>query len=186
MPYSRLIRASLVGLVLSLQYLVSFDAAAGSPGHEWHLKRANKCVGCDLSHMRLTERKMSGALLRDANFNKSHLDYADLSKSDLRNSILSGASLRSISLRNADLRGAWMVNVNLNNADLRGANLEGATLGFSNFEGARLDGAIWTNGMICDTGSIGRCANPQPPKPVSLEADLPEQTETTGTDGDDG
>lgn len=40
---------------------------------------------------------------------------------------------------------------------LRGANFRGYDLSDADLEGAVLDRAIWTDGSICQQGSIGQC-----------------------------
>lgn len=61
------------------------------------------------------------------------------------------------SMQEADLRGINLNGANLRGADLSGANLRGNSVAGADLSGANLSGAIWTDGGICGSGSIGRC-----------------------------
>jgi len=67
------------------------------------------------------------------------------------------ASLDRLDLRGADLKGARLAYATFREATLYAADLEGADL-----RGTVFDGAIWTDGSICQTGSVGECRRKQP------------------------
>jgi len=83
------------------------------------------------------------AILKEAQFQKSNLSYADLREAQIENTDFGDAILKGATMENLDLRGAILTgsnlsqanlqmsdlsNVNLNKCDLSGANLVGATL----------------------------------------------------------
>ncbi|QJE72006.1 pentapeptide repeat-containing protein [Aerophototrophica crusticola] len=116
---------------------------------------------------------MSGAMLREATFQRSDLSGATLQKVDgyrakffsakLLGTVLdesrlieadfTRADLSGAKLRGADLRNAKMVDTILKQADLTGARLDGTDL-----RNADLSGATWTDGKrTCATPSVGQC-----------------------------
>lgn len=60
---------------------------------------------------------------------------------------LSGVHLLGADLTNADLREADLTNADLYHSNLTGANLTRAIL----------SNAVWTDGSVCELGSIGKC-----------------------------
>ena len=121
----------------------------------------------------LVDVDLSGAMMRDATFQRANLDGSNLSgidgfrakfisasmvdvnldgarlfEADLTRSDLTGASLID-----ADMRQAKLVNAVLREADLTGARMSGADL-----RNADLTGARWIDGeRICGDASIGQC-----------------------------
>lgn len=93
-----------------------------------------------------------GALLRGADLSRGNLDYANFSRADLSGSRLEHASMVGTNFHAADL-----TNVNLSNADLSNADLSAADLASAMLDGAVLDHAIWVDGRVCATGSLGQC-----------------------------
>ena len=66
------------------------------------------------------------------------------------------ADLSRIDLTGVDLRGANLAYANLRQATLYQADLTGADL-----RGTVFDGAIWVDGTVCVTGSVGGCRRNQ-------------------------
>ena len=85
------------------------------------------------------------------------LSEADLFLIQIPRANLKGANLSGAVLTNADLSGANLINANLGNANLNGANLTRADLTGANLTGAELAGTVWTDGRICEEGSLGSC-----------------------------
>ena len=159
-------------------------SCAGPPGPDadWH--------GCDKTHAQLADVDLSGANLMGADFTGADLSGANLDNCDLTEAILdqadlsgaqvsallqeasleqtqlTGATMTSAHLNNADLEGAVLTDADLENADLEGADLTGATVDGVDWTGANLEGAIWTDGAVCQPGSIGKCIDScaTPPK----------------------
>jgi hypothetical protein len=104
------------------------------PGIDWR--------SCDKQFLR-----MRGKDLTDGN-----LSYANFSQADLSGSRLLRANLTGTNLRGADLSHADLARANLSFSDLRGANLIS-----SNLTGAILENAIWIDGRVCASGSVGVC-----------------------------
>jgi len=134
-------------------------ATPPAPGVDWR--------GCRMEGLRLPGAALAGASLRDTDLRGADLRGADLRGADLSYANLSAADLRGADLRQARLIGAGLRNARLDGADLRGARLDyadltGAELGQARVEGARLDQAIWTDGLRCGPGSLGRCAVADP------------------------
>jgi uncharacterized protein YjbI with pentapeptide repeats len=73
-----------------------------------------------------------------------------------RGCYLAYAKLSGIDLTYADLR-----NTNLIGATFIKATLVGANLGGAKIAGANFTGALWVDGSICQTGSVGRCIRVQ-------------------------
>ncbi|HEC07278.1 MAG TPA: pentapeptide repeat-containing protein [Thiolapillus brandeum] len=109
--------------------------------------RGAQLAGADIAYANLVGAKVSGAELPQAILLGANLRNADVSSANLHGADLSYAILQGTDLTNADLTES-----NLNNADLTGAKLKTARL-----QGARLDHAIWVDGGVCATGSLGRC-----------------------------
>lgn len=107
---------------------------AAAPGIDW--------TSCNKQSTRLRGRDLS-----DGNFSYANFSHADLSGSRLSRANLTGANLRDADLSHADLKGA-----NLSFSDLRAAKLVSA-----NLTGAVLKNAIWMDGRVCASGSVGKC-----------------------------
>lgn len=88
----------------------------------------------------------------NANFYGANLAEGKFLGANLTGANLSGANLYRSYLGSAILEGANLSNANLSRATLTNANLTGA-----NLTGANLSGAIWVDGTICKTPSIGTC-----------------------------
>ncbi len=138
----RRIVSSLIGMLVVQMFLLVASVIAFSTNDLERLDLINSCPYCDL-----TNAKLSGANLGDANLMGAALNYATLAKANLMNADLRGATLTQANLESADLTGA-----NLANAHLHGANLSGTTL-----TNANLSGTVWTNGKRCKRGSVGAC-----------------------------
>lgn len=139
------------------------DAAA--PKVDWR-----RCLqdGLELGKVDLT-----GAVLRDASFQRAQLTGARLAgveapdarfvSADLAGADLTGAMLRGADFTRGNLRGAVLARADLRRArffrsDLTEADLSGAQLAGADFSGATLDGALWVDGeKRCAPGSMGRC-----------------------------
>ncbi len=113
--------------------------------------------GQNLSNMDLSKASMRASILNNANLMNSELPGADLAYSDLRNANLSYSLLRDADLKGANLREADLVEADLSNADLSYADLTRANVSGATLDGVKLDNAIWINGVMCETNSIGRC-----------------------------
>lgn len=107
---------------------------AAAPGVNWS--------GCD----------KQGVLLRGVDLTRGKLDYANFSRADL-----SGSRLAQVSLVGANLHAAELKHADLSRADLSNADLSAAHLESVNLAGAVLDHAIWLDGRVCATGSVGQC-----------------------------
>jgi Pentapeptide repeats (8 copies) len=94
-------------------------------------RKENPDIQPDLSGANLSDARLWGAVLKDAN----------LSGADLRGAAFNGGDLSKTNLRGADLRGAHLRDANLSWADLRGADLEAATLVDVDLTGADLTGS---------------------------------------------
>jgi uncharacterized protein YjbI with pentapeptide repeats len=105
----------------------------------------SRCVGCNLSNMRL-----HGADLHGVDYTGTNLRNSDLSSANLRDARLTGVNFQGADLRNADLRGAEIVGANF-----RGAEMQGALFDRSSFTGANMEG-IDLHGMnLTNAGFIG-------------------------------
>ncbi len=103
--------------------------------------------GAEINSANLAGSQLSEVVLSAANLSYSNLSLSDLSAADLSQAKLVGANLRGSDLSGANLRGADLSYANLTEAKLDGAHLQDA----------HLDQAIWIDGRICATGSVGRC-----------------------------
>lgn len=167
---SGMIRFLCVVLALCVTIPVSTDAMAGctdpaAPEVNWRR--------CYHDSRDLTGVDLSGAQLRDATFQRSHLDDGNLDGIDgfrakfisatMTGVTLEGARLFEADLTKADLTGANLQDTDLRNAKLvnailRGANLSGARLAGADLRNADLSGAMWVDGIrICADGSLGQC-----------------------------
>jgi hypothetical protein len=128
--------------------------AVPAPGVNWS--------GCEMAARNLSRIDLNRAILSNAILNGANLQAANLMRADLSYAGLEGADLRAANLQNANLKGAVLRNANLAQADLRHADLGyvsllGANLNGASLADARLDKAIWTDGRVCNIGSVGEC-----------------------------
>jgi len=96
------------------------------------LKTTRDLSGKNLSGLQLVGINLSKCSLKGIDLNHANLERADLGESDLERADLTGANLKMSNLRLSGMTGAVV-------------------------ERAILDGAIWKDGMVCATGSIGQC-----------------------------
>jgi len=108
--------------------------------------------GVDLSRALLRNTDLLGSRLEGARLVDADLSYADLQRTRLDRADLRGARLTGAALQNAVLTDA-----RLNGADLSFVNMTGASIAGAALDGATLDRAVWIDGRICATGSIGSC-----------------------------
>lgn len=128
--------------------------APAAPGVDWGNCSMEGVAldGAALGGARVDNADLHGARLRGADLSGANLAYSNLGTADLRYADLSKAILLGTGLRSADLGNAILENADLAYADLRGANLGGARL-----QGARLGQAIWIDGRVCASDSVGEC-----------------------------
>ncbi|MBU1192852.1 MAG: pentapeptide repeat-containing protein [Gammaproteobacteria bacterium] len=103
--------------------------------------------GAQMRNMDLAGARLVGATLIGADLAYSQLNLADLRRADLSNARMTGASLRG-----TDLRGTRLAGADLSYANLSDARLEGLELSETRF-----DNAIWTDGRVCQPGSVAQC-----------------------------
>lgn len=132
--------------------------AAPKPGVNWS--------GCTLSGRDLRRASLSGAqlgssTLANANLRDANLAGADLSDANLDAADARGANLQTASLKGATLRGTRLANADLRDTNMSDADLQGADLSNVQLQGARLDRAIWSDGRVCATESVGECRAPE-------------------------
>jgi hypothetical protein len=131
-----------------------------------------KLVTADLRGARMRNANMGGADLRGAllggadiaytnlvgaNLSGTELGQAAMVGANMRNADLSGANLQGANLAYAILQGADLTNANLVDTDLTNADLKGANLRTARISGAKLSNAIWLDGRVCASGSVGGC-----------------------------
>ncbi|MCP3866538.1 MAG: pentapeptide repeat-containing protein [Gammaproteobacteria bacterium] len=125
-----------------------------SPGVNWR--------NCILTGLRSESADLRGSSLNNAVLRGARLSGSRLNQADLRYANLSGADLSYSNLQQANLKGAELRETDMSYADLSGADLSfarltGANLGGANLEQVKFDQAIWIDGTICQTGSVGTC-----------------------------
>lgn len=101
---------AIAGLLLS-----STKSHAENPDHIRQLVQTNTCKGCDLSNA-----KLSGLDLTDANLMDANLEGANLA-----NTVFTRANLRSANLKNTAISNASFIGADLREADLTAANNKG-------------------------------------------------------------
>jgi hypothetical protein len=128
--------------------------AKAAPGVNWRNCRFGAVVSesANLQGAILNSSILRMARLSGSTFSKADMQYADLSGSDLSYSEIADAKMKGINLQNADL-----TNVDLTNSDLTYANLKDSKLGGAKIDGAKLSKAIWIDGSVCGSGSVGKC-----------------------------
>lgn len=124
-------------------------------------------AGVDLRYCHLVGEVFQGQDLREASFLSATLIETSFAGSDLRQTDFSyvtamGGDFAATNLQHARLKGANLKRANFNNANLADADLSyadllGADLQSVNLTGTNLEFAIWVDGRVCDTGSIGQC-----------------------------
>ena len=90
-------------------------------------------MGADLSHTRIGDANLSGAMLHYANLSKTEISSVDLSNAYLTGTVMKMARLINIDFTNAraldaDLSGATMLQLTMPSLTLDNANLSGAQL----------------------------------------------------------
>ncbi len=93
----------------------------------------------------------SSQITTGGNYSGCNLAGMSFKGRDLTNIDFSGANLAGSDFRMTDLK-----NTNFKNAYLVGANFQAAS-GTALFFGANLNSVKFTNGEICQIGSIGKC-----------------------------
>ena len=116
------------------------------------LKPKQQLAGTTMNNAQMRSARMSRSNFASATLTQADMAYADLSFSNLNNAQLHYANLVGADLSHSNLSGA-----DLNRADLSYANLLDADLTNTKLENVSLDHAVWTNGQICKSPSIGRC-----------------------------
>ena len=109
-----------------------YIASKLSPQKARALLEARDFGGLDLLSLQASDRDLTGlkavgALLRNADFRRSHLANANFTRANLSNAHCESADLRGAVLLDADLEGASFLGADLRGADLRGASLFGTT-----------------------------------------------------------
>ncbi|WP_448413236.1 pentapeptide repeat-containing protein [Limnohabitans sp.] len=130
-----------------------------------------------LNASQVSGARMNGSNLTGADLTGAVLTGAGDARADLKGSMFNFAILNAINLDGADLSGVQMnhaqasqaswIRANLSGAQLKGANLSmgnfeqadfsGADLSGSNLSGSNFSGATWTDGRVCENGSVGEC-----------------------------
>jgi len=138
-----------------------------SPAQVDQAKKTNKCEGCDLTganlmnavlnDAKLSGAKMAGAVMTGVDLSSANLSRADLSRADLSRANLVSANLSKSNLSDANLAGSRLSWARLTDADLSRANLTGADLRAADLKGAKLSRTTWTDGKVCQEGSVGEC-----------------------------
>jgi len=100
---------------------------------------------------------MMNSILAYGTFSESTFFRANLYESNLQGANFEKTNFTSANLTRANFTGASLIEANFQNANLVEANFASANLTGSNFEGANLNNAKWTDGRLCETGSIGEC-----------------------------
>lgn len=99
----------------------------------------------------------AGATLAGAALPTSEMSNIDLRGADLAGADLRATNLHGADLEDADLAGSRLQAVNLRRANLAGADLRGTDLTGVVLYQTRLEGAVWSDGVTCLPGSVGRC-----------------------------
>jgi uncharacterized protein YjbI with pentapeptide repeats len=81
----------------------------------------------------------------------------DLRGADLKGANLAGANLEGANLLGANLEGANLEGANLEDASCEKANLLKSRLNGVKLEGANLEDVTWSDGKVCQKGSVGSC-----------------------------
>lgn len=121
------------------------------------VKKNGKTVNETLPGEKLTIKQVMN-ILRTAR----DLSGKNLSGLQLVGINLSKCNLKGIDLSHANLERADLGESDLERADLTGANLKMSNLRLSGMAGTKieravLDGAIWRDGTVCCSGSVGQC-----------------------------
>lgn len=132
--------------------------AAPKPGVNW---RGCALSGRDLRRASLSAAQLGSSMLVSANLRDANLAGADLSYANLDAADARGANLQTASLKGATLRGTNLAGADLRDTDMTYADLQGTDLSNVQLQGARLDRAIWSDGRVCATESVGECRAPQ-------------------------
>lgn len=117
---------------------------------------------CRLSNLSLVGSELKGASIKNAdlsggNFESARMMKVDFSFSNMNNANFQNANLNNAVLVGVDLQSANLYSVSLRESDLSYADLRGAQLKNADLTNAIFSKAIWTDGKICATGSVGQC-----------------------------
>ncbi|MBS0002912.1 MAG: pentapeptide repeat-containing protein [Thioalkalivibrio sp.] len=156
--------AAAATLVAVLLFFWATDRGAPAEPPACHLPPAPEVNWsyCRMPGMDLRGADLSRALLRNTDLLGSRLEgarlvEADLSYAELQRTLLERADLRRATIIGAALQNAVLTDARLDGADLSFVNLTGASIAGASFDGAILDRAVWIDGRICATGSVGTC-----------------------------
>ena len=100
---------------------------------------------------------MMNSILSYGTFSESTFVRANLYETDFQGANFEKSDFTSSNLTRANFAGATLIEANFKNSNLIEANFTSSNINGANFEGANLNNAIWTDGSVCGTGSIGQC-----------------------------
>lgn len=166
MSQERLVGAGLVVVLilvaagyLGIRYIPTTDAgaqceAAPAKGVNW-----DSCnfVGLQAIKVNLSQAQLNGTNLLNANLFGSNFVEANIAYANFTQANLSFAEMQRAQAKGANFSQADLTNANLSSADLSYANFKQAKLLNTILTAAVLDNAIWTDGKICQVGSLGKC-----------------------------
>jgi len=147
-------------IVLAISYAKPFPSSqmncrlAPDTGVDW-----SNCLKpqMDLRNSILNNAHLRNSQLVGSNLMNSSLSGADMAYADLRFSNLSYSQMNNVLLLGANLKNADLSYTDLSHSDLSYADLSNANLGGSKLDNVRFDHAIWIDGQICLTNSVGKC-----------------------------
>lgn len=148
--------------------------APAQPWVNWSncLMEGVRLAATDLRGARMRNANLSGADLRGSQLGGADIAYTNLVGANLTGTEMTQAALVGANLRNADLsqakldganlsyavfQGANLTAADLTGADMSNADLKGAMVTLARLNEAKMDNAIWVDGKVCATGSIGVC-----------------------------
>jgi uncharacterized protein YjbI with pentapeptide repeats len=114
-------------------------------------------INLNVENQNLAFSKLTDAILNESNLLGSNLSGADMAYAEITKSDFSYANLENVRLIGANLQSSDLRYANLKNADFSFADLSNALLAGANLSNTKFDNAIWIDGRICKTGSIGTC-----------------------------
>lgn len=152
----------LIVIVITLAFQYSPDSEKKLTDCSSPAKQGVDWNGCNLSGSQLVRAKLIAANLMGTNLQTANLYAADLSHANLQYSQLHLSNMKYVNFTKANLKGASLVGSDLTGAiftqaNLSYANFRDAIIDSTDFSNARLDNAIWVDGRICRTNSIGSC-----------------------------
>ncbi len=119
--------------------------------------RKSEMLNSSFDKVFLSEVDFSDSKITSTIFLDTVLEACNFYNTNIKDSEFTNSKLTNINFLGFKIATSKFNNVSFINCNLKGVNFQGSEFNNVSFDGSDLSGAIWTDGRICATGSIGVC-----------------------------